>query len=136
MYNDNGNENHTWHMAVCLLEENLTRANRALKLKHIQKRLVIQMGRICVEPPNELEKRLRFKTIERFGGKNATYQKLSKNPYEHGLPNTRNTRTSHELRLAFQHKLHASNLSSPPPTRSFLRKRTVSRTRDSFSAFF
>jgi hypothetical protein len=27
------------------------------------------MGRICVELPDELEKRLRFKTIERFGGK-------------------------------------------------------------------
>jgi hypothetical protein len=27
------------------------------------------MGRICVELPNELEKQLRFKTIERFGGK-------------------------------------------------------------------
>ena len=37
MYNDNGNENYTWHMAVCLLEENLTRANRALRLKQIQK---------------------------------------------------------------------------------------------------
>jgi hypothetical protein len=27
------------------------------------------MGRICVELPDELEKQLRFKTIERFGGK-------------------------------------------------------------------
>jgi hypothetical protein len=27
------------------------------------------MGRISVELPDELEKRLRFKTIERFGGK-------------------------------------------------------------------
>jgi hypothetical protein len=27
------------------------------------------MGRICVELPNELEKQLGFKTIERFGGK-------------------------------------------------------------------
>jgi len=27
------------------------------------------MGRICVELPDELEKRLRFKIIERFGGK-------------------------------------------------------------------
>ena len=27
------------------------------------------MGRICVELPDELEKKLRIKTIERFGGK-------------------------------------------------------------------
>jgi hypothetical protein len=29
----------------------------------------LKMGRICVELPDELEKQLRFKTIERFGGK-------------------------------------------------------------------
>jgi hypothetical protein len=27
------------------------------------------MGRICVELSDELEKQLRFKTVERFGGK-------------------------------------------------------------------
>jgi hypothetical protein len=27
------------------------------------------MGRVCVDLPDELEKKLRFKTIERFGGK-------------------------------------------------------------------
>ena len=27
------------------------------------------MGRICVEIPDKLEKELRFKTVERFGGK-------------------------------------------------------------------
>lgn len=27
------------------------------------------MGRICVEIPDELEKNLRLKTVERFGGK-------------------------------------------------------------------
>ena len=27
------------------------------------------MGRISVDLPDELEKRLRFKTVERFGGK-------------------------------------------------------------------
>jgi hypothetical protein len=27
------------------------------------------MGRICVDLPDELEKQLRFKTIERFGGR-------------------------------------------------------------------
>jgi hypothetical protein len=30
---------------------------------------VSEMGRINVELPDELEKKLRFKTIERFGGK-------------------------------------------------------------------
>ena len=31
--------------------------------------LVIRMGRICVELSDELEKKLRIRTIERFGGK-------------------------------------------------------------------
>ena len=31
--------------------------------------LVIEMGRITVELSDELEKKLRFKTVERFGGK-------------------------------------------------------------------
>lgn len=31
MYNDNGNESDSWHMAICLLEQYLTRANRAQK---------------------------------------------------------------------------------------------------------
>lgn len=33
------------------------------------------MGRICVEIPDELEKNLRFKTIERFGGKKGDLSK-------------------------------------------------------------
>lgn len=33
------------------------------------------MGRICVEIPDELEKKLRFKTIERFGGKKGDLSK-------------------------------------------------------------
>ena len=45
------------------------------KLIDIQKGLVIQMGRICVELPDELEKKLRFKTIERFGGKKGDLSK-------------------------------------------------------------
>jgi hypothetical protein len=32
-------------------------------------RMVIKMGRISAELPDKLEKELRFKTIERFGGK-------------------------------------------------------------------
>ncbi len=31
--------------------------------------LVIEMGRISVEISDELKKKLRFKTVERFGGK-------------------------------------------------------------------
>ena len=31
--------------------------------------LVIEMGRICADIPDELEKKLRLKTIEKFGGK-------------------------------------------------------------------
>jgi len=43
--------------------------------------LVIETGRICVDLQDELEKKLRFKTIERFGGrKKATYPELSKKP--------------------------------------------------------
>jgi hypothetical protein len=37
--------------------------------------LVIEMGRICVELSDELEKKLRFKTIERFGGKKGHLSK-------------------------------------------------------------
>jgi hypothetical protein len=33
------------------------------------------MGRICVEIPDELEKSLRFKTIEIFGGKKGDLSK-------------------------------------------------------------
>jgi hypothetical protein len=33
------------------------------------------MGRICVELSDELEKQLRFKTIERFGGKKGDLSK-------------------------------------------------------------
>ena len=39
------------------------------KLKKIKIWLVIKMGRINVDLSDELEKRLRFKTIERFGGR-------------------------------------------------------------------
>jgi hypothetical protein len=75
MYIDNRNGNDAWYMAVCLLEELLTRGNRALKTDRYTKRLVIQMGRICVELPDELEKKLRFKSIERFGGKKGDLSK-------------------------------------------------------------
>jgi len=59
---DNKNEWNTEHLAICLLEEHLARANRV-------KNLVIEMGRICADIPDELEKKLRLKVIEKFGGK-------------------------------------------------------------------
>jgi hypothetical protein len=37
--------------------------------------LVIQMGRITVELSDELEKKLRFKTVEKFGGKKGDLSK-------------------------------------------------------------
>jgi hypothetical protein len=57
------------------LERHVTRANRAQESNHIQKKLVIRVGRICVDLPDELEKKLRFKTIERFGGKKGDLSK-------------------------------------------------------------
>ncbi|MGA2308823.1 MAG: hypothetical protein ABSG57_04650 [Candidatus Bathyarchaeia archaeon] len=44
-------------------------------MKQYKNRLVIEMGRICVELPDELEKKLRFKAIERFGGKKGDLSK-------------------------------------------------------------
>ena len=38
-------------------------------MRIVPKKLVIEMGRISVELSDDLEKKLRFKTIERFGGK-------------------------------------------------------------------
>ena len=61
---DNKNEWNTGYLAICLLEKHLARANR-VKINS----LVIEMGRISVKLSDELEKKLRFKTIERFGGK-------------------------------------------------------------------
>jgi hypothetical protein len=57
------------------LEELLTRENRDYQIEAIQNRLVIEMGRMCVELPDELEKKLRFKAIERFGGKKGDLSK-------------------------------------------------------------
>jgi hypothetical protein len=74
MHNDKRHKSNSWHVAICLLEELLTRANRDLQIEAIQKQ-VIEMGRICVELPNELEKKLRFKAIERFGGKKGDLSK-------------------------------------------------------------
>jgi hypothetical protein len=37
--------------------------------------MMVEMGRISVTIPDELEKALRFKTIERFGGKKGDLTK-------------------------------------------------------------
>jgi hypothetical protein len=66
MKNDDKNKCETWLRAIRLLEKHLTRANRALKLNENRR---FKMGRICVVLSDQLEKQLRFKTIERFGGK-------------------------------------------------------------------
>jgi len=61
---DDKRRSNTWYLVFCSLEKLLTRENREQK-----QLLVTEMGRINVELPDELEKKLRFKTIERFGGK-------------------------------------------------------------------
>jgi hypothetical protein len=38
MYIDARNENDAWYMAICLLEEDLTRGNRALKTDRYTKK--------------------------------------------------------------------------------------------------
>ena len=40
-----------------------------------QKGMMIQLGRIAVDLPDELEKKLRLKTIERFGGRKGDLSK-------------------------------------------------------------
>jgi hypothetical protein len=37
--------------------------------------MVVEMGRISIDLDNELEKKLRFKTIERFGGRKGDLSK-------------------------------------------------------------
>jgi hypothetical protein len=50
MENDNKNKSNTRHMAICLLELHLTRANRAKKSERARALwLVIEMGRLSVE---------------------------------------------------------------------------------------
>ncbi|WP_455281789.1 ribbon-helix-helix domain-containing protein [[Eubacterium] cellulosolvens] len=42
---------------------------------HAKNMLVIEMGRITVELSDELEKKLRLKTVEKFGGKKGDLSK-------------------------------------------------------------
>jgi len=65
--NDNNkNKRETWRLAIRLLEKLLTRGTVH---KNSDKSRRLKMGRICVVLSDQLEKQLRFKTIERFGGK-------------------------------------------------------------------
>jgi len=68
MKNDNKNNKRekTWRLAIRLLEKHLTR--RTVH-KNSDKSWRLKMGRICVVLSDQLEKQLRFKTIDRFGGK-------------------------------------------------------------------
>ena len=67
MKNDNNkNKRETWRRAIRLLEKPLTR--RTVH-KNSDKNRRLKIGRICVVLSDQLEKQLRFKTIERFGGK-------------------------------------------------------------------
>jgi hypothetical protein len=72
---DQKNKREIWSRAIRLLEKHLTRVNRALKLNENWR---FKMGRICVELSDELEKQLRFKTIERFGGKKGDLSRAVK----------------------------------------------------------
>ena len=56
-------------MSIHLLIHNWNRANPA------QKGMIIELGRIAVDLPDELEKKLRLKTILRFGGRKGDLSK-------------------------------------------------------------
>jgi len=65
--NDNNkNKRETWRLAIRLSEKLLTCGTVH---KNSDKSRRLKMGRICVVLSDQLEKQLRFKTIERFGGK-------------------------------------------------------------------
>ena len=69
MENDNKNKMVTRHQSICLLERHLARAGACIKTNKTKNVVGNQMGRISVELSDKLEKKLRFKTIERFGGR-------------------------------------------------------------------
>jgi hypothetical protein len=94
-------------MAICLLEELLTRANRAHLLKSYKK-VGKRNGANYVEPPDELEKKLRFKAIERFGGITGDLSKA----VEESIPtwvakDKEHTDKAMNYDWPFKHKLHA-----------------------------
>jgi len=55
-------------MAICLLGQHLAR-QREKTYRKFHKLMVVEMGRISVTLSDDLEKKLRIKTIERFGGR-------------------------------------------------------------------
>jgi hypothetical protein len=71
MKSDSSNKNRNLHWAVRLLEIRLTRGTVQLQNQSWQ----LIMGRISVDLPDELEKQLRLKTVERFGGKKGDLSK-------------------------------------------------------------
>ena len=72
MKNDNSNKNKIRRLAIRLLEVCLTCGHVHKKSK--LSRLLI-MSRISIDLPDELEKQIRFKTVERFGGKKGDLPK-------------------------------------------------------------
>jgi hypothetical protein len=72
MKNDDKSKHETRHLPIRLLEKLLTR--RTVH-KNSDKNWRLKMGRISVDLPDELEKQLRFKTVERFGGKKGDLSK-------------------------------------------------------------
>ena len=66
------NKNWIQKLAAHLFQKHVTSKNKWLKL-----------GRANVDISDELEKQLRLKTVERFGGKKATYPRLSKKRSKH-----------------------------------------------------
>ena len=71
MKSDHSNKNRNRHLAVRLFEIRLTRGTVQLQNQSWQ----LIMGRISVDLPDELEKQLRIKTVERFGGKKGDLSK-------------------------------------------------------------
>jgi hypothetical protein len=68
-------------------------------------KLGIEMGRISVDLSDELEKRLRFKTVERFGGKKGDLSRAVEEAvrtYDYGLPVSLSSRFSRTCRI-FSH---------------------------------
>jgi hypothetical protein len=72
MKNDNKNKNKIQRLALRLLSELLTRGTVQ---KNLNSSGWLNMGRISVDLPDALEKQLRLKTVERFGGKKGDLSK-------------------------------------------------------------
>jgi hypothetical protein len=77
-----------------------------------------------VGPPDELEKKLRFKTIERFGGKTSDLSKA----VEESIPTwvaKDKKHTDEATNYDWPFNINSTlRIGLPPPTRNFLKKRT------------